>query len=188
MPRSLIRLNSCAQALRVLAHFSRGVDEVVPALLREVEMSHFETRGREFLTALALRRAAERLHPTPAVVPILIKALESRNRAVRSVAVVLLGHLGPDARSAASALVAVARETIRSSQGSAESREESLFEEIAATIVQVLPADDAIAILREAMSSGDPAIKGIAAWALGDLGPQGVRCCADLARGSQECW
>jgi HEAT repeat protein len=169
-PSRIVRI----QALQAISQFSSGVDEAVPVLLKEAETNDLHAvPAPEFLAGQPLRQTAERLHPTPAVVPILVKGLESQNPNVKSMAVVLLRHLGPGAQSAAPALVAAARSIIRSSAGSAESREESFFRELAQTIVQILPAEEAAAILAEALTPGHSATQGIAAWTLGELGPRG---------------
>jgi len=168
-PSRVVRI----QALKVLAQFSSGVDEVVPVLLKEAEIKDPKVWPSVFRVGYPIRQAAEQLHPTPAVVPMLITGLESQNPEVRSVAVVLLGRLGPDARSAAPALITATKAIIRSSQGSTKHSEEPDFSNLASTIVQVLPTDEALAILREALSPGHYATQADAAFALGKLGPRG---------------
>lgn len=108
------------QALLVLSQFNRGVDAAVPVLLKEAASIDPKSPPSGFRLRPPLRQAAERLHPTPGVVPLLVKGLESPNLDVRSMALVLLERLGPDARVAAPGLVTAAKAMIRSTEGSTE--------------------------------------------------------------------
>jgi len=167
-PSRLVRI----QALLALSQFSSGVDAAVPVLLKEAEFKEPRTPPSEYAIIQPLRQAAAGLHPTSAVIPMLIKGLGSQNAEVSSVAAVLLRNLGPEARSAAPALRAAARAIIHSSQGSPKPSTQLLFSDVASTIVQVLPTEDAVAILGEALVPGQEATQADAAFALAELGPR----------------
>ena len=120
----------------------------------------------------ALQTAALGLHPTKAVVPILAKALASPNPAVDRAAVILLGRVGPDARSTAPALIAATNALIDSKGGRANG-EGPQFSDYASALVQILPAEEAVSVLSKAMGPDHRAIRTPAATALGKLGPKG---------------
>ncbi len=169
-PSRVVRI----QALLVISQFSSGVDQAVAVLLKEAEFKDPRTQPSEYQINQAVRQAAESLHPTAAVIPMLIKGLRSQNADVSSVAAVLLGRLGSEARSAAPALVAAARAIIHSSPGPAKPSEQRLFSDLASTIVHVLPAEESVAILREALSPGHEATQVEATRALGGLRSRGL--------------
>ncbi len=119
----------------------------------------------------ALQRAAEGLHPTAAVMPILTKALDSQNPDVRRVAVILLGRVGPDAKSTAPALIAAANDAIRAG-GDEDKHEGPEYSDYASAIAQIVPAEEAISILSPAIGNDHRAVRTAAAAALGKLGPK----------------
>jgi len=169
-PSSMVR----SHALLALSQFTSGVDRSVLVLLKDAELKPRE--GLQVAKGAGqgsdLRRAAERLHPTAAVVPILAKGLESQDPDVRGVAVVLLGRVGPDARSTAPALIAATNALIHSQGGEAK-REGPQFSDYASALVQILPAEEAVSVLSQAMGPDHRATRTAAATALGKLGPQG---------------
>jgi HEAT repeat protein len=160
---------------QVLSQFTSGADRAVPVLLKDAEIKPppsgiQQTKG--LTSESPLQRAAKSLHPTGAVVPILAKALESKNPDVREAAVSLLGQVGPDARSTSPALIAAAKESIHAKGGQAK-REGPGFSDYATTIAQIVPAEEAVAFLSQAMGNEDRAIRIGAATALGKVGPKG---------------
>jgi len=169
-PSSMVR----SHALLALSQFTSGVDRSVLVLLKDAELKPRE--GLQVAKGAGqgsdLRRAAERLHPTAAVVPILAKGLESQDPDVRGVAVVLLGRVGPDARSAAPALIAATRAMIQSGGGEAGDDGPS-FSDHAVALVQILPAEEATSILSQSLRPDHRATRNAAARALGKLGPRG---------------
>jgi len=160
-------------ALMVLSQFASGLDQAVPVLLKEAAEKDARDHPSEYQAGYSLRQAAENLHATPAVVPILIKGLESRDADVSDLATVMLGRLGPAARSAAPALVAAAKAIVDSSRGSTQLNPSWRFSDLATTIVRVLPAEEAVATLREAMSPDHSATQFGATRALGELRSRG---------------
>ncbi len=83
------------QALLAVSQFSSGVDQAIPVLLKEAEFKDPLTQPSEYQVNRPVRQAAESLHPTAAVIPILIEGLNSPNADVKSVAAVLLGPPRP---------------------------------------------------------------------------------------------
>ncbi len=73
-----------------LSHFTGGVDPAIPVLLNDLE----QNTSRFLPDYLG---AAKEMHPSPAVVPILIKSLESGNWMVREAAALLLAQIGTGA-------------------------------------------------------------------------------------------
>jgi hypothetical protein len=160
------------QALLVISQFASGVDAAVPVMLKEAAFINPRSPMSVFQLELPIREAAERMHPTTAVLPLLVASLESRNAAVRTVAVLLLDRLGPNARPAAPSLTAVAHDVIRASQGSTRSSDDRFFADLGFALAHILPLDDAVAILREAAGPDHYAIQGDAISALAHLGPR----------------
>ncbi len=164
-----------AAALQTLAQFTSGADQAVPVLLRDADLKAPPSGlklAKGATSGSALQTAAEGLHPTAAVVPILAKALVSPNPVVERAAVVLLGRVGPDARSTAPALIAATKTLIQSKGGEPEG-EGPQFSDYALAIVQILPAEEAVSVLSQAMGPDHRATRTAAATALGKLGPQG---------------
>jgi HEAT repeat protein len=159
-------------AVQVLSQFARGVDPAVAVLLKEAEFIEREVLPSDFRLRQPLRFAAEQMRATPAALPLLLKALESPNLDVRNMAIVVLGRMGPDARPATPALVAAAKEMIRASEGSIKWSRNTLFSDLASTLVRILPAEETVAILSEALSAGRQTIREDTLSALGELGPR----------------
>jgi HEAT repeat protein len=163
------------QALHGLSQFTGRVDRAIPVLLRDLETEEdtaerraigMSTRGSEYF------HVAEGLRPSPAVIPMLVDALESPNRNVRGAAAILLGQLGPEARSAAPALVAAARKRIPTRAGPERASEDALFFDFAPALLRVLPPNEAVAILCEALRPNRYWTRSAAASALAKLGPK----------------
>lgn len=161
------------EAMLAITEFTSGMDKAVPVLLRDAESAAGESQFNRWQHLYPLRQAAERLHPSPAVIPLLIDGLQSPNPDVREVAVVLLLHLGPAGRPATPALISATRSMIQSVKRSREHGEDPFFSDFAATVVQIAPPEDAIAVLSEALDRDHPASGAHAAWFLGKLGPKG---------------
>jgi HEAT repeat protein len=168
-PSRIVRI----EALQAIAEFTSGVDQAVSVLLNEAESAPGEPQFNQSSHVYPLRQAAERLRPTAAVIPLLIKGLESPNPDVREVAVVLLGHLGPAARPATRALITATRSMIQAVKRAPELGEDPFFSDFASAVVRIAPADDAISVLSEALDPDHPTFGAHAAWFLGKLGPQG---------------
>jgi HEAT repeat protein len=92
-------------AAGALESFGPFLDAEVPTLLSMLESDEPEVRS-------ACRRALHAAWPSPARVPTLIAALQSRDRTVRYAATELLGHIGPEAKAAIPALIAVLNEPL----------------------------------------------------------------------------
>jgi HEAT repeat protein len=163
-------------ALQTLSQFNSGADQAVPVLLKDAELKPPPRGGLQASKGAgpgaALLRAAEGLNPTAAVVPILAKALESQNPDVQKAAVVLLGRVGPDARSTSPALIAATNALIQSKSGE-EKAKGPQFSDYASALVQILPAEEAVSVLGQAMGADHRVTRTAAATALGKLGPKG---------------
>ncbi len=168
-PSRIVRI----EALQAIAEFTTGVDQAVPVLLSDAESAPAEHQFQDWPHVYPLRQAAERLQPTAAVIPLLIKGLESSNPDVREVAVILLKRLGPAARPATRALIIATRSMIQSVKGAPELGEDPFFSDFASALVQIAPADQAISVLSEALDPDHPTVGAHAAWFLGKLGPEG---------------
>jgi len=168
-PSRIVRI----EALQAVAAFTSGVDKAVPVLLDEVKSTLGEPQFDQLPHIYPLRQAAERMRPTTAVIPLLIKGLESPNLDVREVAVVLLRRLGPAARPATRALITATRSMIQSVKHEPERGEDPFFSDFASAVVQIAPADEAISVLSEALDPNHPTVAAHAAWFLGKLGPRG---------------
>lgn len=169
-PSRVVRI----EALLAITEFTGGMDKAVSVLLGDSESAPGESQFNRWQHLYPLRQAAERLHPSPAVVPLLIDRLQSPSPDVREIAVVILRRLGPAARPAAKVLVAATRSMIQAVKNSTEQEgEDPLFSEFASTIIQVAPPEDVIAVLSEALDRGHPASGAHAAWFLGKLGSKG---------------
>jgi HEAT repeat protein len=161
------------EALQAIAEFSSGVDKSVPVLLKEAQSEPGGSQFDRWYHLHPLRQAAERLHPTKAVTPLLIQALESQDPDVREMAVVLLKRLGPAAQPAARSLITATRSMIQSVKHTKDHGEDPFFSDYASAVVQIAPADEAISVLSEALDPDHPTAGAHAAWFLGKLGPKG---------------
>lgn len=92
-----------AAAARALRSYGTDLDPVIPALFAMMVREEGDVRK-------ACEAALRAAWPTPSLVPALLGLLESRNRAVRYHAAQLLGRIGPEARAAIPALVALSNE------------------------------------------------------------------------------
>jgi HEAT repeat protein len=163
------------QTLLALSHFGSGADRAIAVLLRdlETEEDHADRRAAGMSeSAHRYLSAAKGLHPSPAVLPALIEALECKNRNVAVAAAVLLGQMGESARPAAPALIAAARKRIPAGAGP-NGREDGLFADFAPELLRVLPPDEAATILCEALRPNRDSTRSAAASALAELGPKG---------------
>ena len=80
------------KAVAALSHFTSGVDPAIPVLMHDLETNASRFPPDYF-------EAAKEMRPSPAVVPILIKSLESDNWMVREAAQLFLSQVGPEAAS-----------------------------------------------------------------------------------------
>jgi HEAT repeat protein len=148
-----------ARALVAISRFGAGVDRAVSVLLRDVN-------GRTSLYLLA----AEQMRPSPAVVPMLIRSLESTNCAERQAAAVLLRRIGPAASAATPSVIAALRQGTNSSV-KPDRQVNSLVSSLMRALAHVAPAEDAVPILIEALRAEGSHARSAAASALGEIGP-----------------
>jgi HEAT repeat protein len=94
-----------SQALRALAHFSSGVDQAVPVLLKDLATNTAQLAPDYGAIAAAL-------HPSPASVPLLTEALKSDDDVLRAAAVTLLAQIEPLPRSVAPVLIAAVKKAL----------------------------------------------------------------------------
>jgi HEAT repeat protein len=160
-----------AAAARALVHFGPDLDPEIPALMTMLERD-------EPLVRLACSQALYAAWPTPALAPTLIAALKSPDRGVRLIAAELLGRIGPEARGAIPALIAVLKEPFTPGVYTAG--------KAARALGQMGPSREAVAALVEVIAANKlvwriatpPAIEAIglpAAVALPDLNWEPVR-------------
>jgi HEAT repeat protein len=140
--------------------------------------------------------AATIMHPSPAVVPLLIKSLESSNWMVREAAALLLAQIGPGAREAAPALMTAIRKTSKSGENrdalaeSADSEEPrpglmarnglrptaprpgTVSQAFGRALARLAPPHESIPLLVELLGSKNPETREAATRVLGELGPE----------------
>jgi HEAT repeat protein len=184
-PSSFVR----GQTLLALSHFSGGIDQAVPILLKDVA-----TNTAQFAPNYVGIAAA--LHPSPAVVPVLLQALESDDGLVREAAATLLARIEPLPRSAAPALIAAVTKALAAGDGF-EYGEASPSEALASggmmaprtlarrevpsaawvssdlcvALVRSAPAEQSVPLLIQVLNRKAPSSRSAAAVGLAELGP-----------------
>jgi HEAT repeat protein len=88
---------------RALARYGPDLDPAIPALFAMMERDETDVQN-------ACAEALPQSWPTPALVPILVEFLKSRDHMVRANAVLLLGRIGPEASRTIPALIAILNE------------------------------------------------------------------------------
>jgi HEAT repeat protein len=163
-----------AAAVAVLSRFPRGLDPLIPWLLRHLERDEPQVRA-------ACTEALGGIRPpavSKAVVPALIAGLGNRDREVRFRVVALIGRLAPDAHVAVPALITILREPSDSDQPvegmSIYTSYSGPAHAAARELGRIAPGTDsageAIAALTEVVRSGPPRRRAAAASALGAFG------------------
>jgi HEAT repeat protein len=177
-------------AIAALAGFPRGLDPLVPALLRHLE--HDEPAVRE-----ACAQALARMRPqalSSAVVPDLLAGLKSPDRDVRMRIIALISRLSPDVGQVTPALIAVLKEPV-DSDGRRVGPGMTITpagpaHEAARALGQLAPgtksAEAAIKALTEVVETGPDQRKRTAAEALSHFGPEAVRAVPALIKTIQE--
>jgi HEAT repeat protein len=144
-----------AAAARALAHFGPDLDPEVPALFAMLQRDETDVR-RAFAEAL------EAAWPSPALVPILVEFLKSRDRRTRAFAARLSGRIGPEAKETIPALIAVMNERFDSAQTDRSDAISPAFPShcAARALGQMGPRREAIAALVDVISPGraEPAL------------------------------
>jgi HEAT repeat protein len=184
-PSSFVR----GKAIQALSHFSGGVDPAVPVLLADLH-DNTERFPPDYVGA------AREIHPSPAVVPILIKALESDDGLVRQAAVILLTRVEPLPRSAAPALIASVKKALsvdertesdqdsdepantktqglspRSGTRPSQPAAGSISSDLANALAKAAPIEEAVPLLINVSKRKSPSTRRAAAEALGKFGP-----------------
>jgi HEAT repeat protein len=139
-------------AIAALANFPRGLDPLIPTLLRHLERDEPQVRDT---CAQALGRIQSSSLST-AVLPDLVKGLGSRDRVVRMDIIGLLSRLHPDANAVVPALITVLREPIDSDAMSMGN---------GGSISYIGPAHDAaraLATIAPGTSAAEPAVTALA--------------------------
>jgi HEAT repeat protein len=166
-------------AIAALSSFPRGLDRLIPMLLRHLERD--EPQVRESCAHALGRIQSSAL--TSAVVPDLVNGLGSRDRNVRTHIITLLGGIHPDAPSVVPALIKVLREPI-DSDGRTMGNGGSISytgpaHDAARALSAIAPGTSmtevSITALSEVVQSGPDQRRGSAADALGRFGPSAVR-------------
>jgi HEAT repeat protein len=172
-------------AVAALVRFPSGLDALVPILFRLVEHD-------EPLVRAACTTALGRIRPsalTPAVTPLLIAGLASREQDVRLHSVALIGRMSPDPRVAVPALIAVLREPYDSDQQRMVGQLAMVAyagpaQEAAQALGRIAPgtpaAGQAISALTEVVRSGPPRRRAAAAKALSQFGPAAAEAVTGL--------
>jgi HEAT repeat protein len=168
-----------AAAIGTLAGFARGLDPLIPIVLRHLKDDQPALAEASMSALVKIRPAAL----TKAAAKDLILGLSSPNRDVRLRMVSLLGGSSPDPAIAVPALISVLREPLDSDmQGVGDRRMVVIYEGPAhsaaralARVARSTPAEGtAIAALTEAVKKGPAQRRVSAAKALGDFGPAAV--------------
>jgi HEAT repeat protein len=160
--------------------FPRGLDSWIPSLLQMAE--HDEDPGvRQWCFG-----ALTWIKPpaiTPAVIPLLIAKLESRDQRVRSAIAALLSQFGAESEDAIPALLRNLKERI--DEKNAESDEAADWP-AASALGRIAPGSassaEVVAVLTEIVRSGPRIRQGPAAWALGKFGPAAAPAIPGLIR------
>ena len=174
-----------AAAAIAVTSFSRGLDPVLPTLIRVAERA--DPRVQE-ACAKALGQA-KRSAISAAAVPALVAGLRNPDREIRLQVVALIARLGPEARGAIPGLIAtlkdpgdfdrvsyVGRAFIPTFVGPAQEAAQVL-----GAIAPGTPSEsEAISGLAEVVRGGPPQRRNAAAEALGEFGPKAVAAVPDL--------
>ncbi len=169
-PSRVVRI----QALLVISQFSSGVDQAVAVLLKEAEFKdprHSAERVPDQSSGSPGSREPASHGGRYSDADQGIEKPECRREQCGCRASGAPWFRGAIGRAA---LVAAARAIIHSSPGPAKPSEQRLFSDLASTIVHVLPAEESVAILREALSPGHEATQVEATRALGGLRFRGL--------------
>ncbi|MGO9470146.1 MAG: HEAT repeat domain-containing protein [Isosphaeraceae bacterium] len=178
-------------AVSALVRFPTGLDALMPALFRHLD--HDEPLVRAACTTGLGRIGPSAL--TPAVIPLLIAGLGSRERDVRLHSVTLIGRMSPDPRLAVPALIAVLREPYESDQQRVAGQMMTILyagpaQEAAAALGRIAPgtpaAGQAIRALTEVVRSGPSRRRAAAAKALAQFGPAAAEAVTALIAFLQE--
>jgi HEAT repeat protein len=169
-----------AAAIASLAGFSRGLDPLIPLLLRHLEKDE-PAVGEACMSALVRIRPSAL---TSAAATDLIAGLRNRNPDVRLQLVSLLAEISPDPGTAVPALITVLSEPVDSDKRAMGMTTISITysgpaHQAARALGRVArdtaSADAAIAALTEVVRSGPAQRKASAANALGEFGPAGAK-------------
>jgi HEAT repeat protein len=184
-PTHLVR----GQALLALSHFSGGVDRAIPILLDDV-VTNTDRFPPDYD---AIARA---IHPSPAVVPALIKALGSKSGIVRETAATLLTRIEPPPVESSPAVIAAVKEALSAGDGretgrdfpdrepaaskgvapgSGIQREEPppglVSPDLAVLLAKLVPPEQSAPLLLQLMHRRDPASRSAASEGLAEVGP-----------------
>jgi HEAT repeat protein len=184
-------------AVGALSRYGRGMQRLVPALIRAVER---DGPAAHAIYLEVLNSLRPRAHPPlpglfePEHVPTLIVALGSRDQAVRCIAASGLGAFGPAAISAVPALIETLRVSLHSPVEASTSAlprwvPRDAAEAAAGALGAVAPAAasmEAISALREALRSSRAVPRGAAAAALVRFGPTAAVALPDLIKALRE--
>ncbi len=176
------------EALRALSHFSGGVDRAIPVLLNDM----VKNTDRVLPDYAAI---AGEMHPSAAVVPTLLRALESDDGLVREAAATLLGRIEPRPRSAAPAVVALMKKTLSISEGPGGGSDDdaapaqprglapksggrppqpapgSVSNDLAVALARVAPPEEALPLLMQLLKRRSRSARVAGAAGLEELGP-----------------
>jgi HEAT repeat protein len=98
------------EALKALSHFSGGVDQAIPVLIKDLA-----TNPSRFPPDYA--SIAKTMHVSRSAVPILLPALESDDGLVREAAAAMVARIEPPPLSAAPSLIAAVKKAIAAGDG-----------------------------------------------------------------------
>jgi HEAT repeat protein len=183
-------INVRGKAIMALAHFTSGVDKAIPVLLADLH-GNTERFPPDYVAA------ARQMQPSPAVVPVVLKALESDDGLLREAAEILLSRIDPLPPTAAPAVVASVRKALsveeqgdgdrdsaepappkksglapRSSTRPAQPQPGSITSSLVMALAKVAPPEQSVPLLIEVSKRKAPAARAAAARALASVGPK----------------
>ncbi len=170
-----------SMAVVALGSFPRNLDSIIPSLLRM--MGGDDEGAVRAACANTLDRISVPTNFTAAVVPELIVALGPPDRRTRAMACSMLGKLGPEARAAIPALVAMAREergeALRPDRSN-WSADTLAIEALGRIAPKTDSAGQVVAVLSGLVRTAPPDKKSVAIIALDGFGPAAESAVPDL--------
>jgi HEAT repeat protein len=173
-----------AEAAAAIASFDRGLDPVIPLLLRAIEDAGPRVRPRYILALNTIKPPAI----SEAIIPDLTAALASHDGRTRSLAVSLLVRIAPQSGAAIGVLIKTLGEPIEPHRDVTDFEDPVIL--AAMGLGKLAPAthwaDESIAALAHLARRGDARRRSAAAGALGNFGQQAATAVPALTQRLRE--